>query len=651
MSFYHELPYPVFVANGSVVTSGGTESLKPGQIGLFDASTYQALPAGANAVEHPEVFIAGGSWHSKDSLTKFLGGLTQSIKTQHFLGRDVTEFARSLPNDLKNDVVQIGWDGVNECDGLHFECGKSYFYKVSVSGEDVFRTYSRPLYRYITLQTECCADTNCTDGCTTDVDNVVYSKKLADLIQNDVELKYFIKSEAVVSSYSAPSATHRVYQLAICDNGDAFALSQVQKTYSTRKIERVNRVDSTSYYQTCGLISDGAPAAFTPVDPILLAVCGSCPSGYTSVSARDYYIIERPLTPTTDLDDSTAQATYAATIVTAYSGITGSGTFLGINNGTAVVQIAVTAGTTVTHLNNTADIIIKGASEPAKCTPPAGSSVSWTTVEDRYRATRTLCTTFIKPCDSANRLTEVQAFYASNSEIVANSVVLSQSGTCSDTYTLDQYSNECIKDGCEAPATVTYNEVPSFEGHVWTECPCPESSEPDTTSQTAVRLTGAFVDTRFGNCSFTPTDYYSQRPVRINISQVSNLDGAPCDTGAAKVTKMQFGEVSSQSGEWLIRQYLKAASLEAYNIWDLDPRMREAFDQQVLGFIDRTKRYIVYYVVYKQNRNTNWENMQPREKYETIVAFPEGTDTATFEQVFGGYFAQNGAIMKDRGKK
>lgn len=645
MSFYQELPYPVFIGTGNVKQSGGTEDLKAGQLALVSTETGQILGAGANSLDNPEVVIAGGSWHSTDSLTRWLGGLKQSIKTQEFLGKDVLAFHVSRPQDLTQDIVQIGWDGVNDCDGLVFHCDERKTFKVTVSGEDVYRTFNRPLYRYISVSTECCNNDDCSDGCETRVDPVKYAKKLADLINNDVELQYFVKAEAVLDGYTSPSATYTVYNLSVCDNGDYYAQAAVEAAYTSNVITRVGRNGSNSVYQLTKLT--GAPATFTPTAPILAAVCGACPSGYTLQAARAYWVVTRPLAGTEDLDDATARQNYANTVTTAYSGT--GGKFLGQNGSTALVTFYGAVGATVSPINT--DAVAYSHEEPAKCVPSAPSAISWTALETRYKPTRDLYLTLQKTCGGANRLTAVQAAYTTFTDIVPSSVVVSASGDCADTYKISQYSNEALKDGCSSPASATYKDVQAFEGFQWTtDVPCPPASVASLTALAGVRLTGSYIDTRFGNCSFEVTDYYSQSPIRVNISEV-NEDFTPCSDGA-KVTVLQRGTKASQTGEWLIRQYLKASSLEAYNIWSNEPRLREVFDNNVLSFIDRNKRYVVYYVVYKQNRDgANWDSQHTKDKFETMIAFQEGVDTNTFEQVFGGYFGQYGVYLKDRGVK
>jgi hypothetical protein len=321
-------------------------------------------------------------------------------------------------------------------------------------------------------------------------------------------------------------------------------------------------------------------------------------------------------------------------------------TYLGQDGSTAILQVEFTAGTVVTPLLS--DTVQLTFSKPALCTPPAGSSTAWTSFGSTYKTTQQLCLTLQKPCGSGtNRLADLQAFYASDTTIVANSLAFFASGTCSDTYSLSQYSSNYLTDDCLASDIAQYDNVQSFEGFAWAPCPCPTAGD-ISTANVGVRIKGAYVSTQFGDCSFEPMDYYRQRPLRITASQV-NRDGSPCST-AAQVTKVQFGRVSTQSGEWVVRQYLKALSLEAYGAWSTDPRMREVLDIQVLNFIDRRKTYKVYYMIYNQNRfNANWTGTYSNDKFETMYIIPQGTDTTTFETVFGGYFNQFGVSLQKRG--
>ena len=90
MSFSHEYNLPVIIGTGAVARSGETADLTSGQIGLFKYKTFEAVSGPVKANE--DVFIASGSWNSKDKLNKFWGGRTASDKTIKFLGKDVLSF-------------------------------------------------------------------------------------------------------------------------------------------------------------------------------------------------------------------------------------------------------------------------------------------------------------------------------------------------------------------------------------------------------------------------------------------------------------------------------------------------------------------------------------------------------------------------------
>ena len=88
--FSHEYNLPVFIGTGAVLESGDTSQLKAGQISLFNGKTSQVVTG--SVPTNQAVFVAGGSWRSKDKLNKFVGGLKESDKTIEFLGKDVLNF-------------------------------------------------------------------------------------------------------------------------------------------------------------------------------------------------------------------------------------------------------------------------------------------------------------------------------------------------------------------------------------------------------------------------------------------------------------------------------------------------------------------------------------------------------------------------------
>ena len=249
--FSHEYNLPVFIGTGAVLESGDTSQLKAGQISLFNGKTSQVVTGSVPI--NQAVFVAGGSWHSKDKLNKFVGGLKESDKTIEFLGKDVLEFQRSAPRKAASEQWILGWDGVSTDpkNTLSFKAGESYHFKVRVWGEDVYGTFLRPVDRFIEIKADCADDGDCSDGCSDAVACKNYAKRIADAINNDPELKYFVQAEVISSDMVAATATHNLWCLSVCDTGDMQALAAVQTQFPTADVERISRDGSTSTYQFC----------------------------------------------------------------------------------------------------------------------------------------------------------------------------------------------------------------------------------------------------------------------------------------------------------------------------------------------------------------------------------------------------------------
>lgn len=727
MSYSHEYNVPVIIGTGAVLTQGDTADLVAGQIGIFNNKTYEAISGQANPKQ--SVIVASGSWHKKDKLNKYWGGLQESIKTTDFLGQDVFEFQRSAPRQAANEQWVLGYDGINDCYSLNYECGKTYTYKVRVWGEDVYGTFLRPLDRFISVTTDCCDGDDCTDSCSDGVSCKKYAQKLADIINNDPELQYFVRAEAITSDSTPTAATHRLYCLDICDNGDQEALAAVRIAYPSSNITRISREDSISTYQFCNIISAGAPANFTPTSNVLLAVCNECPSGYTLVSETDLFIVNRPLAGTETLNTSGAKQTYADSVLASYNvktfngatavdpatnqititnhgfvagtaivysngggtsitGLTSGNTYyvktvvdannitLSATNGGAVIDITADGvgaahtltlvGSTATFLSQNgsvaniqiklqsnltltaalADSVTKIATNAATCAPGANSAISWTACGDRYKTTRTLGITLEKECGTGNRLADLVAFYANAEDVVPGSITLTEAGTCNDNYTIQQYNNDCLEDGCLTNAVPQFDALQSFEGFVWGEVPCTTPSE-DAAVLCGVRIEAAYEDTRFGGCTFSPNDYYSIRPLKLEITEFDD-SGLPCAVQTHS-RKIRNSSMATQSGEYVIRQLIGSNKYRAFGEFYHDPRMREVLDAELHEIIDRNKFYNLYYLKFKQNRGyLNGTGDYAPEIYEVMFAFPQGVNMVPFETMVEQFTSQFGVHLQDR---
>lgn len=646
MSFSHEYNVPMYISTGAVLRQGDTSNLVAGQLGLFNNKTHEVVTGSLS--DRQDVFLASGSWHKKDKLNKFWGGLQMPDRTVPFLGKDVFEFHRSKPREAQSEQWVIGWDGVNDCDSLTFECGKSYTFKVKVWGEDVYGTFLRPIDRFITINTGCCEGDDCSDSCEDGVPCKQWSKELAKAINEDPELQYFVRAEAISSDYVAPTATHRIYRLVVCDNGDPSALAAVQQQYPTYSISRVDRAGSTSVYEVCLPIATGVPDDFEPTSDILQAVCGVCPAGYTAAPARDVYIVTRPLAGTENLATDAAKQTYATNIGTAYGSATVQEKFLSQNGSVATVQFKVPVGTVLTAL--LADTLVKVATTDATCTPTEDAEpIEWSTIEDRYKVTRTLCLTLERgECASGDRLAELEAFYANVPNVVPGSLAVRNSGECSDVYEIEQYNNDCLIDGCLSEDVPQFDAFQSFDGFAWDEdCPCDVVAPGAPGVLCGVRVEAAYEDTRFGGCSFDPVDYYSVRPLKLEITEFDD-SGIACATPVPS-RKIRNSSMPTQSGEYIVREYIRSNVYRAYGEFNLNPRLREALDGEMHEIIDRNKFYNIYYLKVQQNRSgMNPTNNYSPEIFEFRIALEVGKDATELENLIESFTAKYGVVLQDR---
>lgn len=398
------------------------------------------------------------------------------------------------------------------------------------------------------------------------------------------------------------------------------------------------------------------PAAFAPTQGISLADCaGACPNGWTTTAAADIWEVERPVLPTTDLSTAALKQTYADTIASAYSGANAK--FLSLTNGNAKVEISKTVGAAVNALAS--DIVYKVRTMEAYCTPPAGSTIAWVAAGDRYKIKRTLCMTLQKTCGSANRLTELQAQYNQDPTVVPGSLVVRTAGECNDVYEIQQWSQECSVDGCLTKPLNTFAPLHGFEGFQFAECPCPAPEEEDTDVRVGVVVTAAYESTTFGGPSFSPVDYYSVKPLRVEITQLvggPGMVGGQWGTGEGNPCKnpfhsapLQYGKMSTQSGEFIIREYIRAKRYSVHGEFYHDVRLREVLDSNAIEVVNTKIPYVTYHLKVKQNRSgqNHTADFSP-EIYEFVIAIPQSVNATAFEKYFENITSQNGVYLQDR---
>lgn len=623
---------PFYVVTGGIDLAGHSSELTAGQVGLFDRQNFSVATAAGNG---KELFFAQGNIGGFDRNRQ---PITESHKSPFFFAKDIENMYLAYPKTIQNEEWVIGFNGSTSSKSLTYETGRAVRIKFYFHGNPAYRFFGGPKEYVVSYTppedcTEPCLEGDCPDPI---VDCLTHTQAIINQINQHVELqKYGVQAKLVNAPYVAGTATNTKWQLSLCDNGDSMALNAVKAQYPGKAITRVSRVGSTSTYEFCQPDADADPADFTQSGSVLLAVCGTCPAGTTTVPSYDVYIVRRPTADGTDLTTDAAKDTYADTIGTAYGVATDSlKTFVGQDGGISIVKLKVPAGTAVTAVD--ADSVEFSHTEPAQCVYADPAAVAWVESGVGISSSRTLRINGLNrpDCDAnGDRLDDLTSILSGVQGIKINTLTKIAGVACVDDYTVEQDSVDCLPEDCLTNnVTFTYDELPAFEGHSWDVVP-PVVTE-DGTRKCGIRITAGYVDPKFGNCSFDPKDYYESEPVKMEISLLEE-DNSACDTAKwPTVQQTKFGRVARQSGEWVVREVLMKdqAYLKHINQFSMDPREREAFDLNLLSSVDRNAFYKLYYVTFRASYGHSFRKNE-QEKFTAVFAFKEGDASAiTFEE-------------------
>ena len=636
---------PFYVVTNGVASQGYTSDLIGGQVGLFDRQTWQVATGSGNG---KELFFSQGATGGKG----FYGeAVTESHKSPFFLTKDVINIYKSLPAKLQNEEWIVGYDGSASSKSLEFVKGKKTAIDLYFHGEPTYRLFNGPKEFSISYT----PPVDCTTDCASDCDGVRQDPKphaiqMVNYINNFIELqKLGVRAKLVEDTFAAATATKQKYNLVIFDTTDTVALTKVQAQYPGAKITRIKTEGAQSTYEIIVPFGASAPAAYVYDGlAVSLSVCGVCPAGFTTVTGKDVYFVNRPLAGTEDFSTLTTQQTYATSIATAYSAV--SGTFLGQNGSVATVKLVFAAGAVVTAL--LADGITFEYSVGATCVSPAGSTVTWVIGVTGVSGTRTLSIKLKRPdCNaSGDRIADIQAALTGVQGVVGTSGVATVTKIagvgCFDDYTVTQISDDFLTEDClTSEVSFIFSTIlPAIDGLSWGELPVVITA--NAARKVGIRISAGYFDPKFGNCSFDPYDYYETMPLKMEVTGLIETGDNCAFSAGPSSTQTKIARFSRQSGEYVVREVImkSEAYLKHVDQWDSNPRMREAFDMQVQNMVDRNAFYTLWYVTYAASYNpTARTNSKP--KFTAVFAFKE-TDPklAIFETNVINVVAQKSGI-------
>jgi hypothetical protein len=159
-------------------------------------------------------------------------------------------------------------------------------------------------------------------------------------------------------------------------------------------------------------------------------------------------------------------------------------------------------------------------------------------------------------------------------------------------------------------------------------------------------ITGAYVDTTFGDCTFYPTDSLISKyePVQLYASEV-DLGGDPCIFGGACVTTICRGFQANGQGETFVRHLIMTeAYMQQPFYTGQDLRIREITNgTDVFDAIDRSTYYNAYYIQHNIPRLNNPTSTFDNDQYLLEIIVPTTfADESTFESFLGAWLAAAG---------
>ena len=166
-------------ASTTLASSGSTAALTAGQIGFFDAKTFQVVTA------HAAPFIlAQGSYFAADKIGPVHGGYKESVKSKVINPKYISRLIKVSSATPQNQIIKVE---ANACAGL--ACDSTIRLRLDVKGSPALRFLNHQLYKTLDAYTGCCDANNAA------IDHTVALLKWADQINEAPLLKDFVQAK------------------------------------------------------------------------------------------------------------------------------------------------------------------------------------------------------------------------------------------------------------------------------------------------------------------------------------------------------------------------------------------------------------------------------------------------------------------------
>ena len=154
------------------------------------------------------------------------------------------------------------------------------------------------------------------------------------------------------------------------------------------------------------------------------------------------------------------------------------------------------------------------------------------------------------------------------------------------------------------------------------------SLAPTTSTSAGIVLMGAYVETKFGTCTFRPSDYYHVEPIQLYASEV-DYTGNPCTFESLCVVRRCEGIQGNGFGEQKIREVLLSESyLQNFFANGNDLRIRELTQgTDIFNVLNPNYMYSSFFILHSVPRYNNPTGVFDNDQYLLEVIGVDGTIT------------------------
>lgn len=619
-------------------TGKSSADLNPFEFAILDVDTYTSLSS--LEVQGKDILFAVGSPNTGQANTglkfdRLRNELNSelSFKSQPYLNINAIK-SQVFTKDDKTNVYYLGYNGLDDCKSLVFECGKTYEFDVYVKGRAVRNIFGQEMREVIQVTTPCC--TPCTDGdCAETIEcNVVIDELVANFNDKNRWISRFYTAEKVVTCATTPTPdtqTFTKYCLTVCDNGDEIALANVQNqvssSYSKVTVKERN-APYTTYEVTEVTSGAGTPTAFVQ-DATVLQNCSECPSGFTLVGGGFAYLIEVDQASSAESSLATLQALNGFSTLTSRS-LTGWSVGVG--------TYYVTSSALLTTTTADAKILKYYGATQDTCTQDTAITSVWFECGECYAVERTMFVTFgANDCDpSANILAAWTDYLDENPTLTEDTeIALSEDG-CFWRGSVIQPSN-CIEDGCDTVGVPVWETLPTLLGFVWEEEPCVTEDLP-TGCSCGIKFTGR----SFSDLSellqlpiYDLMEYVEKDPIVLTVGRlVPDGQTQVCDEDYPTFVQTQYASFRTLQGRDVMKEILTTRFDRAEPYWNLvdkDSLLLQQREGLKYG-VDVNGYYFAITISGNVQQDLNWSTTLDRTRQD-IVLFIHEDDVVTYEAV------------------